>query len=186
MGVRDPGASLRAGPSARAEQVSFPAVSHYALGLPRPTCAQDSPDAAERIRAARQRLGARGLEVALQRDPTMRERLGETGLRALLRDTDVYLERVARAVASGRSRPSRRVGRLGGPRLPAPEGPDGRSRDARRGAPKCARRPILAPEEQVLADEALDESIVTFRRYRRIAGDARKQNAILTAIYKGG
>jgi hypothetical protein len=45
---------------------------------------------------------------------------------------------------------------------------------------------LLAPEEQAGADAALDEAIATFRRYRRIAGDARKRSRIMTALYKGG
>ncbi len=78
------------------------------------------PAAAERVRAARDRLGARALEVALERDPTLRERLGETGLRHLLRDTEVFVERIARAVASGDPAAGARVGRLGRPGLPSP------------------------------------------------------------------
>ena len=76
-------------------------MSHYALGLPGPDMTAGFAAAAERIRAARARIGTRALEVALQRDPSLRDRLGETGLRRLLRDTDVYAERIARAVASG-------------------------------------------------------------------------------------
>ena len=33
---------------------------------------------------------------------------------------------------------------------------------------------------------ALDEAIAVFRWHRRIAGDARKKNAFLQFIYKGG
>ena len=45
---------------------------------------------------------------------------------------------------------------------------------------------VLSPDEQVPADAALDEAIDTFRWYRRIAGDARKRNRLLAALYKGG
>src|SRR5665811_1466536 len=77
------------------------AVSHPALGLPMTDMTAGSPAAADRIRAARARLVVRALEAAVDSDPTMRERHGEAGLRHLLRDLDGYLERVARAVASG-------------------------------------------------------------------------------------
>ena len=36
------------------------------------------------------------------------------------------------------------------------------------------------------ADAALDAAIEVFRFHRRLAGDARKRNPILAAIYKGG
>ena len=38
----------------------------------------------------------------------------------------------------------------------------------------------------VPADAAIDEAIKVFRWYRRLAGDARKRNPILAALYKGG
>ena len=37
-----------------------------------------------------------------------------------------------------------------------------------------------------VASVALDEAIAVFRWHRRIAGDARKKNAFLQFIYKGG
>jgi hypothetical protein len=160
-------------------------VSHYALGLPPIDMRAGAPDAAERIRAARARLGARGLEAALQRDPTMRERLGEAGLRALLRDTDVYLERVARAVASGDPGQAGEWADWVAPVYRRRKVPMDDLVTLGEGL-RSALAGILAPDEQALADAALDASIATFRRYRRIAGDARKQNAIVTAIYKGG
>jgi hypothetical protein len=45
---------------------------------------------------------------------------------------------------------------------------------------------VLGTEEQASADRAIDEGIKVFRCYRRIAGDARRRNPILQAIYKGG
>ena len=160
-------------------------MSHYALGLPGPDMTAGFAAAAERIRAARARIGTRALEVALQRDPSLRDRLGETGLRRLLRDTDVYAERIARAVASG------------DPGLGV-EWADWVARVYRRRAVamddlvtlsegmRSAVAAVLSPDEQVPADAALDEAIDTFRWYRRIAGDARKRNRLLAALYKGG
>ena len=45
---------------------------------------------------------------------------------------------------------------------------------------------ILAGEPFDVASLALDEAIAVFRWHRRIAGDARKKNALLQFIYKGG
>jgi hypothetical protein len=44
---------------------------------------------------------------------------------------------------------------------------------------------VLAPEERVIAIDALEEAIRVLRWNRRLAGDARKRNRILNAIYKG-
>jgi hypothetical protein len=143
------------------------------------------PAAAERMRAARGRLGARALEVALQRDPTIRERLGEIGVRALLRDTEVYIERIARAVASADPGQARGWADWVAPVYRRRKVPMDDLVTLSEGL-RSALAAILAPEEQAAADVALDEAIATFRRYRRIAGDARKRSRILTALYKGG
>ena len=45
---------------------------------------------------------------------------------------------------------------------------------------------MLAPGELAAAPEALDEAIARYRWHRRIAGDARKKNALLQLLYKGG
>ena len=142
------------------------------------------PAAAERIRAERVRLGARALDVLAARDPTLRDRLGETGLRALLRDTDVYLERVARAVASGDP------GQLG--EWAEWVVPVYRRRkvplDDLVGLGEAMREVlggILGPDERVPADTAIAEAKKVLRWHRRIAGDARRRNPVLAAIYRG-
>ena len=160
-------------------------MSHYALGLPGPDMRAGFPAAAERARAAQARLGARTLEVALQRDPTLRERAGETGLRALLRDTEVFVERIARALASGDPGQAGEWADWVAPVYRRRKVPMDDLVTICEGL-RSALTAVLAPEEQAAADVALDEAIATFRRYRRIAGDARKRSRILTALYKGG
>jgi hypothetical protein len=44
---------------------------------------------------------------------------------------------------------------------------------------------VLSPDEMAVADAALDEAIKVFRWNRRLAGDARKRNKLLSFIYKG-
>ena len=44
----------------------------------------------------------------------------------------------------------------------------------------------LAPGELEAADVALDAAITQYQWHRRLAGDARKKNAFLQFIYKGG
>ena len=141
--------------------------------------------AAERIRAARARIGTRALEVALQRDPSLRDRLGETGLRRLLRDTDVYAERIARAVASGDPGQVREWADWVAPVYRRRAVPMDDLVTLSEGM-RSAVAAVLSPDEQVPVDAALDAAIDTFRWYRRIAGDARKRNRLLAALYKGG
>jgi hypothetical protein len=167
------------------ERVSFDAVSHYALGLPDPDMRAGFPAAAERVRAAQARLGIRALEVALQRDPTLRERVGETGLRRLLRDTEIFVERIARALASGDPGQVREWADWVAPVYRRRKVPMDDLVTLSEGL-RSALAAVLAPEEQAAADTALDQAIATFRAYRRIAGDARKRNRILLALYKGG
>ena len=45
---------------------------------------------------------------------------------------------------------------------------------------------VLAPGELPAAGAALDEAIAVYKWHRRLAGDARKKNAFLQFLYKGG
>lgn len=173
MGLRAPGADAR-----------LTAVSHPALGLPPIDLTAGFPAAAARIRADRSRLGARALEVLLARDPTLRDRLGEAGLRALLRDTEIYLDRVARAVASGDR------GQLG--EWAEWVVPVYRRRkvalDDLIGLGEAVREvlgEVLEPEAEAVAEAAIAEAASVLRWHRRIAGDARPRNRFLDAVYRG-
>jgi hypothetical protein len=136
------------------------------------------------LRAARARLGARILEIAVDRDPTFRDRYRELDLRKLLRDTEPMIDRLAYALDYG--------------------DPNGLAAWAdwvvplyrRRRVPmddliamceglRLASTSVLSPVERPAADAAIDEAISVLRWHRRIAGDARKRNRILAAIYKG-
>ena len=45
---------------------------------------------------------------------------------------------------------------------------------------------VLAGPERVPSDAAIDAGIAVFRWQRGIAGDARRRNRLLWALYKGG
>jgi hypothetical protein len=167
------------------ERVSFDAVSHYALGLPDPDMRAGFPAAAERVRAAQALLGTRALEVALERDPTLRDRAGETGLRRLLRDTEIFIERIARALATGDPGQAREWADWVAPVYRRRKVPMDDLVTLSEGL-RSALAAVLAPEEQAAADVALDQAIETFLRYRRIAGDARKRSWIMNTLYRGG
>jgi hypothetical protein len=51
---------------------------------------------------------------------------------------------------------------------------------------RAAFQTVLTPGEQPAADDALDAAIKVYTWHRRIAGDARKKNAFLQFLYKGG
>ncbi len=159
-------------------------MSHPALGLPPTDMTAGDPDAARRLAASAERVSARALEIAVAADPTMRERHGEVGLQKLLRDGGVFVEVLSRSLASSDPRfvrdwadqvaPVYRRGRVPMDDL------IGLAEGLR-----LATKSVLAPGERGPVDEALDEAVTVFRKYRRIAGDARRRNRILQFIYKG-
>jgi hypothetical protein len=143
------------------------------------------PAAAARLRASSARLGARSLEVTVERDPTLPERLGETGLRQLLRDTEVHLERIARAVASADAGQVREWADWVAPVYRRRRVPMDDLVTLFEGL-RSTFPSVLTPEERVPADAAIDAAIEVFRWHRRLAGDARERNRLLAALYKGG
>jgi hypothetical protein len=159
-------------------------VTHPSLGLPPPAFSAGYPAAADRLRANRRQLSTRTLEIMLERDRTIARRYAELGLRQLLNDIDVFLERLAMSVADD------------DPHWVSKFMDDVAPQYRRRRVPmddvinlfeslRLAGQAVLSPVEQGPADRALDAGIAVCRRYRRIAGDARKRNPILSFIYKG-
>ena len=115
----------------------------------------------------------------------MRERYDELGMRRLLRDTELLVERLALSVAANDPYYLRdyavwtdivyRRRRVPMDDLVALcEGI------------RTASASVLSTAEQAAANKALDEAIEVFRWTRRLAGDARKKNAFLQFLYKGG
>ena len=142
------------------------------------------PAAAARLVAARDSLGARALEAAIVAVPDMRDRYDELGLRGLLRDTQVMVERIAKAVASGDPIWTREWADWVSPVY------------RRRKVPMAdvialwtalgnACGSMVGEEERPALDAAIGEAAAVFKYYKRIAGDAGKKNPILNAIYRG-
>lgn len=160
-------------------------VSHPSLGTPPRSLHAGFPDAAARLRAERGRIGARALEVAVDGDPTMRTRYTEAGLRNLLRDAEVFVDRLALCVAGNDPHWLKEFADMSAPVFRRREVPmDDVVRILE--AIRAGARGVLSETETVPADAALDEAVAVFRWYRRLAGDARKKNPLITAIYKGG
>jgi hypothetical protein len=159
-------------------------VAHPSLGLPPTDRTSDLPPAAARVHAARERLAARALEIALDHDPTLRERHDEIAVRRLLRDAGVLVDQVVGALATGDIAPARAYGDAVPPAY------------RRRKVPmndlillsesvRAAVGAILPVREMGPVDAAIEAMNERFKWHGRIAGDARKRNRLLAAIYKG-
>ncbi|MEA2608990.1 MAG: hypothetical protein QOJ75_1233 [Chloroflexota bacterium] len=160
-------------------------MSHPSLGLPPLDLTAGFPDAADRIRAHGDRLAARALSVAIDADPTIRERHDEADQRRLLRDAALLAERVAICVASGDPDPAREYAEWTAPLYRRRRVPMDDLVALCEGL-RAALPSVLAPGEIGAASAALDAAIAAYRWHRRIAGDARKKNAFLQFLYKGG
>ena len=160
-------------------------MSHPSLGLPPPDPTVGLPDAAARIRAARERLAAQALRVAMDADPTIERRHDEAAIRHLLRDATLLIERVALSLATADVAAVREYAEWTAPLY------------RRRAVPmddiiglceglRVTFPSVLAPGEMPAASSALDAAIKVYRWHRRLAGDARRKNALLQLLYKGG
>ena len=159
-------------------------VSHPSLGLPPIDRTSGLPPVAARVDAARERLAARALEIALDRDPTLRERHDEYAIRRLLRDAAVIIDRVVDAMAAGTAEPARAFADATPPAYRRRKVPMNDlillSESVRAAIGATLARGDMAP-----VDAAVDAMIERFKWHGRIAGDARKRNRLLAAIYKG-
>ena len=159
-------------------------MSHPSLGLP-PRDTTAWADVARRIRDNGPQLAARALAVAIERDPTMRDRYDEVGLRQRLRDAELLAERVAVSVAADDPSAAREYADWTSPVYRRKRVPLDDLINLCEGL-RSAIAGTVAPGTGAAADLAIDEAISQFKWHRRLAGDARKRNAFLQFIYKGG
>jgi hypothetical protein len=160
-------------------------VSHPSLGQPPLDPTAGFPDAAARIRTHQARLAAGALRIAMDADPTFGERHDEARLRHLLHDAELLAERVALSVATGEPRLARDYAEFTAPvyrriRIPMDD------LVALCEGLRTSFPSVLVGDELVAASAALDAAIASYRWHRRLAGDARKRNALLQLLYKGG
>jgi len=160
-------------------------VSHPSLGLPPLDLSAGFPDAATRLRTNRDRLAARALSIAMDADPTIRERYDETGQRQLLHDAALLAERVTVCVAAANPLPAREYAEWTAPLYRRRRVPMDDLVALCEGL-RAALPSLLGPAELAAASAALDQAIEAYRWHRRLAGDARKKNAFLQFLYKGG
>ncbi len=159
-------------------------MPHPTLGQPPVDFLAAFPEAAARLRANGETIAGRALEAAVQRDPTLSTRHDELGLRHLLRDTTVYVDRVAMCVGSGKTGYVAEWTEWCAPLYRRRRVPMDDLISISEGL-RSSIRAFLGPDEMAVADACIDEGITNLRWNRRIAGDARKRNRLLAAIYKG-
>lgn len=160
-------------------------MSHPSLGLPPLDLTAGFPDAAARLRGGKERLAARAVAVAMEADPTIRDRYDEIGQRRLLRDAGLLAERIAICVAAANPGPAHDYAEWTAPVYRRRKVPMDDLVALCEGL-RAALPSVLAPAELTLASAALDQAIEAYRWHRRLAGDARKKNAFLQFLYKGG
>ncbi len=114
----------------------------------------------------------------------MTARHDETALRQILRDAEVLLERIAHSVASGDVTATREFADAVAPLYRRRRVPMDDLVALLEGL-RLAMTSVLAPSDVPAADAPIDAAIAVFRAYRRLAGDARKRNRILSFLYKG-
>ncbi len=160
-------------------------MSHPSLGLPPRHTSNAWADVARRIRDNGPQLAARALAVAIDRDPTLRERYDDIGLRERLRDAELLAERVAVSVAADDPTAAREYADWTSPMYRRKRVPLDDLINLCEGL-RAAIASTVAPGMAAAADVAIDEAIAQYKWHRRLAGDARKRNAFLQFIYKGG
>ena len=159
-------------------------MSHPSLGLPPPDPTAGLPDAASAVLAARPRLAARALEVAVDADATFGGRYAELALRELLSDTQAMVDRLAVALGTG------------DPAVMGSWAEQIAPRYRKRGVPmddvigiceglRAAAATAVSPDAVPALDAAIDAAVAALRWHRRLGGDARKRNPVIAFIYKG-
>lgn len=162
----------------------LPVVSHPSLGAPPPDPSAGASAAAARLNGVASRLAGRALEVAVERDPTLTERHDATALRQLLRDAETFVERIARSMATADLMFVHEFADAVAPLYRRRRVPMDDLVSVLEGL-RQGMTAVLAPDDVVAADEAVDAAVAVFRDYRRLAGDARKRNRVISFLYKG-
>jgi hypothetical protein len=159
-------------------------VSHPSLGLPPRDLKAGDPVAADALRRAGPRLHARALQAAIDIDPTLKDRHSELTRQMLLADLQAFVERLIVALASGQPRAMATFADLVAVRYRKRKIAMDDVVTLCEGLRRAAAAVVDATSLELL-DQSIDEGIAVFRWHRRLAGDARKRNPILSFIYKG-
>lgn len=159
-------------------------MSHPSLGQPPRDLSAGDPAAAAALRSGGPRLRARALAAALDIDPTLRDRHDDLVREALLADFEAFVDKLGVAVASGDPRAMATFADLVAVRYRKRKVSMDDVVTLCEGLRRAAAAAV-EPDAQPAVDAAIDAAITVFKWHRRLAGDARKRNALLAFIYKG-
>lgn len=160
-------------------------MTHPSLGRPPIDLTAGSARDGRRIQDQASTLAARALATAIERDPTLRDRNDDLGLRQRLRDAELIAERVALSVGAGSPALTREYADWTAIVYRRKRVPMDDLINLCEGL-RTALPAAVSGESLAAAERAIDEAIAQYRWHRRLAGDARKRNAFLQFIYKGG
>jgi hypothetical protein len=150
---------------------------------PRDLTAGDAA-AATLLRRGGARLRARALESAMALDPTFADRHDDLTRQALLADLEAFLDRLIIAIASNDPHSMATFADL----IVVRYRKRGISMDDLVTLCEGLRRAagaVVDPGSLPALDTAIDQAIAVFTWHRRLAGDARKKNPLLSFLYKG-
>ncbi len=158
-------------------------MPHPLLGLPPSDAAAGSPEAARRLRAARERIGDIALKAALRIDPTLATRHDELALRRVLRDHERHIEQLARALETGEVH---YVTEYGEHIVPVYRRRGIRMNDYATflAGLREASLSVLPADDAPALTATIDAWIERVRAHRRLAGD-HQGNALVRFIWKG-
>ena len=159
-------------------------MSHPSLGLPPRDLSAGDATAAAALRSGGPRLRARALAAALELNPTMKDRHPEVVMQALLADLEAFHDRLVVAVASADPHAMATFADLVAVRSRKRKIPMDDVISRCEGLRRAAAA-VVEPAAVAVIDAAIDEAIAVFKWNRRLAGDARKRNPLLSFIYKG-
>jgi hypothetical protein len=157
---------------------------HPNLGLAPIDMKSGFSGAAGRVRRDSSGIAARGLEAAVQADPSLRARYDDMGLRHLLRDGELLVERLAMCLGSDDVRWLAQYAEWVGPSYRRRQVPLADLATLCAGI-REAIAPDLTADELACADRALDAAAVVLQRNGRVAGDRHKRRAIFKWMYRG-
>ena len=159
-------------------------MSHPSLGLPPPDMSAGDHAAAAALRSAGPRLRARAFQAALDLDPTLRERHGDLMREALAADLEAFVDRLMTSLSTGEPRAMATFADLVAVRYRKRKVGMDDVITLCEGLRRAAAG-VVELEAVAALDAAIDAAIEVFRWHRRLAGDARKRNKLISFIYKG-
>jgi hypothetical protein len=159
-------------------------VSHPSLGLPPADLKAGDRVGADALRRAGPRLRTRALEAAFDIDPTFKDRHEELQQQMLLSDLQAFVDRLIIAIGSGHPHAMATFADLVAVRYRKRKVGMDDIVTLCEGLRRAAGA-VVGSNSVELLDRSIDQAIAVFRWHRRLAGDARKRNPILSFIYKG-